>query len=65
MRYDFDEIIDRSGTDSRTIEGWREYMFGGHTGGLPTAPEGGFINLWVADMAFATPSPYSMLFMNG
>ncbi|QUG75350.1 aminotransferase class I/II-fold pyridoxal phosphate-dependent enzyme [Erwinia sp. E602] len=57
MRYDFDEIVDRSGTDSLTIEGWREYMFGGHTGGLPSAPEGGFINLWVADMAFATPQP--------
>lgn len=57
MKYDFDVVIERSGTDSLTADGWREYMFGGHDGMLPAEPSGGFINLWVADMAFATPPP--------
>lgn len=56
MQYDFDEIIDRTGTDSLTAEGWREYMFGG-LAELPAEPAEGFINLWVADMAFSTPPP--------
>lgn len=57
MKYDFDEPVDRAGTDSLTIDGWREYMFGECNGALPSSPEGGFVNLWVADMAFATPLP--------
>ena len=55
MQYDFDGLIERSGTDSLTAEGWREYMFGDGQGDVPSEPPGGFINLWVADMAFSTP----------
>ena len=57
MKYDFDEAVDRAGTDSLTVDGWREYMFGAHEGPAPEVPANGFINLWVADMAFSTPEP--------
>ncbi|EOT0790900.1 MalY/PatB family protein (plasmid) [Klebsiella pneumoniae] len=57
MKYDFDEIVDRAGTDSLTVDGWREYMFGAHEDRVPEVPANGFINLWVADMAFSTPEP--------
>ena len=57
MKYDFDEVVDRTGTDSLTVDGWREYMFGACEGTVPEVPSNGFINLWVADMAFSTPAP--------
>ena len=57
MKYDFDEVVDRTGTDSLTVDGWREYMFGDHESPAPEVPASGFINLWVADMAFPTPEP--------
>ncbi|MBR0374010.1 MAG: aminotransferase class I/II-fold pyridoxal phosphate-dependent enzyme [Mogibacterium sp.] len=53
MRYDFDQIIDRSDTNALKKEGWREYIF--------KDPEGKktfrfrdeeFIHMWVADMEF-------------
>ncbi|KLG06208.1 aminotransferase [Enterobacter cloacae subsp. cloacae] len=57
MKYDFDAVVDRTGTDSLTVDGWREYMFGDHESPVPEVPASGFINLWVADMAFPTPEP--------
>lgn len=57
MKYDFDEVVDRTGTDSLTVDGWREYMFGACERTVPEVPSNGFINLWVADMAFSTPAP--------
>ena len=27
-KYDFDEFIDRSNTNSMNVEGWRSYIFG-------------------------------------
>ena len=57
MKYDFDEYVNRDGTDSLTVEGWREYMFGDHREIMLSHPEKDFINLWVADMSFSTPEP--------
>ncbi|MNS52328.1 Cystathionine beta-lyase PatB [compost metagenome] len=55
MQYNFDEIIDRKGTNSVSFEGWKGYMFG--TNGDKTFPftEEEYIRMWVADMDFATP----------
>lgn len=55
MQYNFDEIIDREGTNSVSYEGWKNYMFG--AGNALSFPErkDGYIRMWVADMDFATP----------
>ena len=54
MTYNFDEIIDRQGTNSMNTDGFREYLF--HTSDMvfPYADDE-FIRMWVADMEFATP----------
>ena len=57
MKYDFDEYVSRDNTDSLTVDGWREYLFGGHSEFPMRYPSEGLINLWVADMAFSTPEP--------
>ncbi len=53
--YDFDEIIDRRGTDAMKAEGFRSYIF--HAGRDKTFRfrDEEFIHMWVADMEFATP----------
>ena len=53
MRFDFDTIIDRRGTESVSVDGWRA-LFGGQEPPLP-CPEEELIPMWVADMAFGTP----------
>ncbi|WP_129021649.1 MalY/PatB family protein [Edaphocola flava] len=55
MHYNFDEIIDRKGTNSVSFEGWKGYMF--DTNGDKPFPfkEEEYIRMWVADMDFATP----------
>lgn len=65
MKYDFDEVVDRTGTDSLTVDGWREYMFGACEGTVPEVPSNGFINLWVADMAFPHPRRCLKLYVPG
>ncbi len=45
MRYDFDELIDRSGTNAANVEGFPRPE------GCP--PDADFIRMWVADMDFA------------
>lgn len=57
MKYDFDEYVSREKTDSLTVDGWREYLFSGQSEFAMRYPAEGLINLWVADMAFATPEP--------
>jgi hypothetical protein len=57
MKYDFDEYVSREKTDSLTVDGWREYLFAGQSEFAMRYPAEGLINLWVADMAFATPEP--------
>jgi cystathionine beta-lyase len=54
MDYDFDEIIDRTGTNALNTDGWRDYMFHDPDLRLPF-PESEFVRMWVADMEFATP----------
>ena len=52
-KYDFDEIIDRRGTNSENVEGWRQYIF--HCGPEEkfNYADDEFIRMWVADMEFA------------
>ena len=55
MRYNFDEVIDRSYTNAMSTDGFRGYIF--HAGPemeFPYADED-FVRMWVADMEFATP----------
>ena len=53
MKYDFDEIIDRKGTNSENVEGWRPYIFKcGPEKVFPYADDE-FVRMWVADMEFA------------
>ena len=55
MRYDFDEIIDRRGTNALNTDGFRGYIF--HAGPEKVFPfkDEEFVRMWVADMDFATP----------
>ena len=53
MKYDFDEIIDRSGTDAENVEGFRQYMFPGEEDIELPVPDDQLIRMWVADMEFA------------
>lgn len=52
-QYDFDEIIDRTQSNSENVEGWRQYIF--HCGPERKFPfaDDEFIRMWVADMEFA------------
>ena len=56
MPYDFDEVIDRTGTNAMKLEGFRDYIFHDPDGTMsfPYADDE-FIHIWVADMEFATP----------
>lgn len=55
MHYNFDEIIDRRGTNALSTDGFRSYIFHAGPGKqFPYADED-FIRMWVADMEFATP----------
>ncbi|WP_333887227.1 hypothetical protein [Clostridium sp.] len=55
MIYNFDEIIDRKGTNAMNTDGFRDYIFhSAPTMKFPFADDE-FIRMWVADMEFATP----------
>ena len=55
MIYNFDEIIDRKGTNAMNTDGFRDYIFhSSPTMKFPFADDE-FIRMWVADMEFATP----------
>lgn len=54
MRYNFDEIIDRKGTNALNTDGFKEYIFKSNDMVFPYADDE-FIRMWVADMEFATP----------
>lgn len=55
MNYNFDEIIDRKGTNAMNTDGFRDYIFHAPpTMKFPFADDE-FIRMWVADMEFATP----------
>ena len=55
MKYDFDQIIDRKGTNALNTDGFRDYIF--HAPPTMEFPykDDEFIRMWVADMEFATP----------
>lgn len=55
MGYQFDEIIDRRGSDSENVEGWRKALFRGEEALEFPVPEDELIRMWVADMEFAVP----------
>lgn len=53
MKYNFDEKIDRTNTNSENVDGWRPYIFKcGPEKVFPYADDE-FIRMWVADMEFA------------
>jgi len=54
MRYDFDEIVDRKGTNAMNVEGFRQYIFHDETIEFPFEDDD-LIRMWVADMEFAVP----------
>jgi cystathionine beta-lyase len=54
MTYDFDEIIDRGGTNAMNVEGFRQYIFHDDAIEFPYKDEE-FVRMWVADMEFAVP----------
>lgn len=55
MKYNFDEIIERRGTNAMNTDGFRDYIF--HADESMTFPyeDDEFVRMWVADMEFATP----------
>lgn len=54
MQYNFDQIIDRSHTNSLNADGAGAYLRSATGQSFPYADED-FIRMWVADMDFATP----------
>ena len=55
MKYNFDEIIDRTGTNALNTDGFREYIFQATPDMIFPYDDNEFIRMWVADMEFATP----------
>lgn len=55
MPSQFDEIIDRSGTNALAHEGFWPYLFPDRTPEPLAYPEEDLVRMWVADMSFATP----------
>lgn len=55
MKYNFDEIIDRSNTNSMKIEGFRQYLFPDLENVKFSVSDDKLIKMWIADMDFATP----------
>ena len=53
MKYDFDEIIDRSHTNALNTDGFREYIFKAGPDKVFPWKDEEFIRMWVADMEFA------------
>lgn len=55
MKYDFDEIIDRQGTNAMNTDGFRQYIFQASDELVFPYADSDFVRMWVADMEFATP----------
>ncbi|WP_043931999.1 MalY/PatB family protein [Bacillus sp. EB01] len=55
MKYNFDEIIDRRGTNAMNTDGFREYIFKASKDMVFPFKDEEFIRMWVADMEFAAP----------
>ncbi|MEH7249848.1 MalY/PatB family protein [Neobacillus niacini] len=55
MKYNFDEIIERKGTNAMNTDGFREYIFKATKDMVFPYKDEEFIRMWVADMEFAAP----------
>ncbi|WP_434750282.1 aminotransferase class I/II-fold pyridoxal phosphate-dependent enzyme [Paenibacillus amylolyticus] len=55
MSYNFDEIIDRTGTNAMNTDGFRQYIFNATSEMEFPFQDEEFIRMWIADMDFATP----------
>lgn len=55
MTYNFNEIIDRKGTNALNTDGFRQYIFKADETLKFPYEDDDFIRMWVADMEFATP----------
>lgn len=53
MKYNFDEIIDRRGTNAMNTDGFREYIFKATKDMTFPYKDEEFVRMWVADMEFA------------
>ncbi len=53
MKYDFDEIIDRTHTNALNTDGFRQYIFKAGPDKVFPYKDEEFIRMWVADMEFA------------
>ncbi|MCP5025882.1 MAG: putative C-S lyase [Actinomycetia bacterium] len=54
MEFDFDRIIDRTGTNAIATDGFRKFLFDGEEDVVLPCPDRDAIAMWVADMAFAS-----------
>jgi len=55
MKYNFDEIIDRRGTNAMNTDGFREYIFKATKDMTFPYKDEEFVRMWVADMDFSCP----------
>lgn len=55
MKYNFDEVIDRRNTNSMKISGYNEYLFPTLDNVKYPVPDEELVQMWIADMEFATP----------
>lgn len=55
MNYNFDKRIDRSNTNAMSLEGYRDYLFGGSDAFHSNYTDDELIPMWIADMEFASP----------
>lgn len=53
--YNFDEIIDRTGTNAMNTDGFRQYIFNATSEMTFPFKDEEMIRMWIADMDFATP----------
>lgn len=53
MKYNFDQIVDRSGTNALKLEGYKGYIFNSYDSLDLPFNDDEFIHMWVADMEFA------------
>ncbi len=54
MKYNFDKVINRQGTDAVSVDGFRTYLFDKKDLLDLPCPDSEIIAMWVADMEFAT-----------
>ena len=53
IKYNFDQIIDRTGTNALKLEGYKGYIFNSDDSLNLPFKDDEFIHMWVADMEFA------------